>query len=193
MKRCFALCALAAVFTLSRLPAGADPESDALNAKLASAWQGVKSFKFTMQPPAGSDAAASLHGGMITTTMVLPDKMEVVLEISGVSSKNVVLNGQTWNQMNRGEWRRIPSGFSMFKQTDATKYIDQIVVKTLPDEDFNGKKVGAYTSSVGSAKTGVSVCNYDKTSYLLVRCHSAMAFVLFSDFNSASNVIDVPN
>jgi hypothetical protein len=192
MKRLLVVSALAAAFTVSVLPAIADPASDALKAKLASAWQGVKSFKFSTQPLAGSDAASSLGNATITTTMVLPDKMEVAFEMNGMSMKVVALSSETWKQMNGGAWLKMPSG-GMIQQTDAKKYIDQGVVKTLPDEDFNGKKVGAFTaSSAASEQVGISVCNYDKTSYLLMRCHNTVGSVLFSDFNSPTNVIDVP-
>lgn len=197
MKRLLAVLALAAACSASALPAIADPAADALKAKLTSAMQGVKSFRVSVKPTAGGEAETRIGRGSVTTTMVLPDKMETAVDMSGMSVKMVVLGAESWMQMNGGAWNKMPRDGdrmgAMFKQIDAKKYMDQSVVKILPDEDFNGKKVGAFTgSSAGPQKADESVCNYDKTTYLLVRCHTATGTVLFSDFNNPANVIDVP-
>jgi hypothetical protein len=194
MKRCLAISALAAAFTIASLPALADPTSDALKAKIGAAWQGVKSFKMSASATAGKDNP--LAGGSMTTTMVLPDKMEIATDTGRFSVKMVVLSGETWMSMNGYGWRKIPSREmgAPFKPSDPKTYTDQSIVNLLPDEDFNGKRVGTFTGSSATGKEGLeSVCNYDKATYLLVRCHNAKAVVLFTDYNSPTNVIDVPN
>ena len=138
-----------------------------------------------------------MGGSSVKMTIVRPDKMELAMAMSGMSMKVVVLSGESWVQMNGGAWRKTPGDSgrigAMFKQADAKRFTDQGIAKILPDEDFNGKTVGAFAgSSAGSQKAGESVCNYDKTTYLLVRCHTATGTVLFSDFNSPTNVVETP-
>lgn len=196
MKRSLTCAALAAALTLSTLPAFADPAADALKAKMGAAWAGVKSFKTNVAPTAGTAEGNPMAGGTITTTMVLPDKIESAMDMHGMLIKIVVLAGESWMNMNGSGWRKMPGGGNMnamFKTPDPKAYASQSIGKMLPDEDFNGKKVGAFTGTTTADKeVGESICNYDKTTYLLVRCHNAKATVLFTDFNSPTNVIDVP-
>jgi len=87
MKRLLAVLALAAACSASALPAIADPAADALKAKLTSAMQGVKSFRVSVEPTAGGEAETRIGRGSVTTTVVLPDKMETAVDMSGMSVK----------------------------------------------------------------------------------------------------------
>lgn len=181
---------LAVAVSLSALPAFADPASESLKAKMFAAWQDVKSFKMTVATP---------EGGAMTGIMVLPDKTAFNIAMHGMAVKAVRIGEDMYMQMNGGPWSKVSSAMagqmsSMMKVRDLKSFKDQAVLKVLPDEQFDGKTVGAFQSenAAGQKSSGSSVCNYDKSTYRLVRCHTDTTSIVVSDYNSSTNVVDVP-
>jgi len=181
---------MAVAVSLPALPVVADPASESLKAKMFAAWQDVKSFKLTIATP---------EGGAMTGIMVLPDKSAFNIAMHGMAVKAVRIGEDMYMQMNDGPWSKVSSAMagqmsSMMKINDIKSFKDQSVLKVLPDEKFDGKIVGAFESETASGQktAGASVCNFDRSTYRLVRCHSDKTSIVFSDYNSQANVVDVP-
>ncbi|MBC5809327.1 MAG: hypothetical protein GIW95_00490 [Candidatus Eremiobacteraeota bacterium] len=163
--------------------AAAGSPADALRDKLLVTYAKIASYKITVL---GSVRSNGVY--------VAPDRYAVSTVFEGKPVKTVFAGGKYWI-FNNGKWEKSDTASDNLRFDIAgllrNLRINHNALVTLPNATVNGRKAGTFGYTFkndGSRET----CNYDLTTYRVMRCKTDQLTVLYSGFNASSNKVTIP-
>lgn len=178
---------LAAVLFAAFAPAGgasAAAGDAALRAKLLAAYQNVKSYKIAVLGSVKSNGV-----------FAAPNRYEMTTQFEGKTVKTIFIGGTYW-VFSGGKWEKQSSGNSL-------DFDIEVIVKNLRQKGSalvplaptvrSGKRLGTFSYAVPGNSGEQEVCNYDLSTYLVIRCKTDELTILYSGYNDPSNRVSAPS
>jgi hypothetical protein len=155
-----------------------------LRAKLLAAYQNVRSYKITVLGSVKSSGA-----------FVAPNRYEMTTHFEGKLVKTIFIGGTLWIYGD-GKWQKQSSGNSLDYDIEgilrSLKAHPQSPLTKLPPTTRNGKTLGTFSYTFPTASGDQEICNYDPTTYLVVRCKAEELTILYSGYNDPTNKVSSP-
>ena len=174
------LVSIAIAFTVSSTQASAATDAT-LRTKIFTAFSSVKSYRLTVL-----GAARSLG------VWVAPNRYEMTTDIGGGKPVRTVIVGSDYWTFVSGKWEhsgRVSSNLDVdiagvIRNSKANPTAS---FTRAPDQTLEGKRVGTFTYAF---KNGTDEsCNYDRTTFRVLRCKADEVTILYSKYNDPTNSV----
>jgi len=179
------------------------PPPERLPTELRAEMANVQSFQTSV---------AGLPGITTTTTVVLPDRIDVMTVIGPLRSETLEIGADSYSRVGGATWTHMTIDAAKTRASAAAFLhpFESERAEMLPDRVVDGRTYGffrtdamlvapsAASGASPAAETAITTCRYSKQTYLPLECDVTFAGrpselrIRYGEWNAAGNVIEAP-